>query len=145
VPTALAHLDCVLMTGKLSRVPYLELAAEIREQIRSGQLVPGDRLKTVRALAAEHSVAQGTVGSALEVLRGEGLIDTVQGRGSVVIATPSEPGPGEMAGVISGMEAALRAEIADVREYAERLEARVMTLESRDRNRDSRGASRKVV
>lgn len=130
------------VAGKLSRVPYLELAAAIREQIRAGQLAPGDRLQTVRALAAEHSVAQGTVGSALEVLRDEGLIETVQGRGSVVIAAPEAPVvPTETASAMSRMEAELRAEIAEVREYAEHLEARVVTLESRDRKQDSRKAA----
>lgn len=109
-------------------MPYLELAAEIREQIRSGQLVPGDRLKTVRALAAEHSVAQGTVGSALEVLRGEGLIETVQGKGSVVISRPDEVNRLNATDVASGMremEARLSAEIAEVRRYAEGIYAQV--------------------
>lgn len=47
---------------KASRVPYLEIAAEIREQIRSGRLMPGDKLRSVRSLAADYSVAPGTVG-----------------------------------------------------------------------------------
>ena len=75
---------------KASRVPYLEIAAEIREQIRSGRLAPGDKLRPVRSMAADYSVAQGTVGAAMEVLRSEGLIDTVQGKGSVVVAVPGE-------------------------------------------------------
>jgi DNA-binding GntR family transcriptional regulator len=94
---------------KASRVPYLEIAAEIREQIRSGRLVPGDKLKTVRSLAADYSVAQGTVGAAMEVLRAEGLVDTVQGKGSVVVAVPGEvPADPDVA--------KLSAEIAELRE-----------------------------
>ena len=54
---------------RASRVPYLEIAAEIREQIRSGRLMPGDKLKTVRSLAADYSVAQGTVGAAMAYAR----------------------------------------------------------------------------
>jgi DNA-binding FadR family transcriptional regulator len=111
-----------------SRVPYLEVAAEIREQIRSGRLAPGDRLKTVRALAAEYSVAQGTVGSALEVLRGEGLIETVHGKGSVVVASPdeaSQPIATDAASAMREMEARLSAEIAEVRRYTEGLYAQV--------------------
>ena len=95
---------------KASRVPYLEIAAEIREQIRSEQLKPGDKLKTVRSLAAEYSVAQGTVGAAMEVLRGEGLIDTVQGKGSVVAAIPGDAQPDQQT------VARLSAEIAELRE-----------------------------
>jgi DNA-binding GntR family transcriptional regulator len=101
---------------RASRVPYLEIAAEVREQIRSGRLVPGDRLDTVRSLAAHYSVAQGTIGAAMEVLRAEGLIDTVQGKGSVVVSVPGEV-PAD-----PGM-AKLSAEIAELREmvrdYAE--------------------------
>jgi DNA-binding GntR family transcriptional regulator len=95
---------------KASRVPYLEIAAEIREQIRSGRLIPGDKLKPVRSLAADYSVAQGTVGAAMEVLRGEGLIDTVQGKGSVVAAVPGDTQPDQQA------VAKLSAEIAELRE-----------------------------
>ena len=80
------------MTGaaRETRIPYLEIAADIREQIRSGRLVPGDKLRSLRSLAADYSVAQGTVGAAMEVLRAEGLIDTVQSKGSVVVAVPGE-------------------------------------------------------
>jgi DNA-binding GntR family transcriptional regulator len=94
---------------KASRVPYLEIAAEIREQIRSGRLMPGDKLRTVRSLASDYSVAQGTVGAAMEVLRSEGLVDTVQGKGSVVVAVPGEvPADPDVA--------KLSAELAELRE-----------------------------
>jgi DNA-binding GntR family transcriptional regulator len=94
---------------KASRVPYLEIAAEIREQIRSGRLKPGDKLRTVRSMAADYSVAQGTVGAAMEVLRAEGLVDTVQGKGSVVVAVPG--------GVPADPDVAkLSAELAELRE-----------------------------
>ena len=94
---------------KPSRVPYLEIAADIREQIRSGRLMPGDKLRSLRSLAADYSVAQGTVGAAMEVLRGEGLIDTVQSKGSVVVAVPGEVEPDPAV-------AKLSAEIAELRE-----------------------------
>jgi GntR family transcriptional regulator len=95
---------------KASRVPYLEIATDIREQIRSGQLKPGDKLKTVRSLAVDYSVAQGTVGAAMDVLRSEGLIDTVQGKGSVVAAVPEDAHPDQQA------MAKLNAELAELRE-----------------------------
>ena len=98
---------------KASRVPYLEIAAEIREQIRSGQLMPGDKLKTVRSLAEDYSVAQGTVGAAMEVLRGEGLIDTVQGKGSVVVAVPDGAQPDQAVAKLSAEVAELREMVRD--------------------------------
>src|ERR1700733_3709963 len=133
------------MAVKPSRVPDLEIAAAIRDQIRSGQLGPGDQIKTVRALAAEHSVALGTVGAALEVLRSEGLIDTVQGRGSVVIATPADAGSGtavesavrdaeaRLAERYDGELAALRAELRKVAQRGDvaRIEANLIELYGR--------------
>jgi DNA-binding GntR family transcriptional regulator len=98
---------------KASRVPYLEIAAEIREQIRSGRLMPGDKLKTVRSLAEDYSVAQGTVGAAMEVLRGEGLIDTVQGKGSVVAAVPGDAQSDQAVAKLSAEVAALREMVRD--------------------------------
>lgn len=92
-----------------TRIPYLEIAADIREQIRSGRLVPGDKLRSLRSLAADYSAAQGTVGAAMEVLRAEGLIDTIQSKGSVVVAVPGEVEPDPAV-------AKLSAELADLRE-----------------------------
>lgn len=126
------------MAVKPSRVPYLEIAAAIRDLIRSGQLAPGDQLKTVRALAAEHSVALGTVGAALEVLRSEGLIDTVRGKGSVVIATPADA-QSQMAlaleSAVQDAEARLAerfgGENAALRDDVERLQAQMMAVYDR--------------
>jgi DNA-binding GntR family transcriptional regulator len=60
-------------------------------------------------MAADYSVAQGTVGAAMEVLRAEGLVDTVQGKGSVVVAVPG-------AVPVDPDVAKLSAEVAELRE-----------------------------
>jgi DNA-binding GntR family transcriptional regulator len=96
-------------TPRETRIPYLEVAADIREQIRSGRLAPGDKLRSLRSMAADYCVAQGTVGAAMEVLRAEGLIDTVQSKGSIVVAVPGEV-PADPA------VAKLSAEVAELRE-----------------------------
>ena len=71
--------------------------------------MPGDRLRSLRSLATDYSVAPGTVGAAMEVLRAEGLIDTVQSKGSVVVAVPGEmPADPDLA--------KLSAEVAELRE-----------------------------
>lgn len=62
------------------------IAAQIRRQIISGQLKPGDRLPSSRDLAADLNVARGTVVSALEQLCAEGLLDARQGSGTYVSA-----------------------------------------------------------
>ena len=116
---------------KATRVPYLEIAADIREQIRSGHLPVGAKLQALRAMAAAYAVAPGTVGAALEVLRSEGLIDTVQGKGSAVIAVPGELSPGPepaLQTAVRDLETRFGAEIAGLREDVERLQAQMMVV-----------------
>ncbi|QKW51052.1 GntR family transcriptional regulator [Streptomyces buecherae] len=67
-----------------SRPPYRQAADAIREEIRAGKLKPGQQLPSHRELQERFGVASMTARSALRVLRDEGLIYTVQGRGSYV-------------------------------------------------------------
>lgn len=60
------------------------IAEHIREQIRSGQLRPGDRLPSYAALGEEHGASYGTVRMALAVLRTEGWIAGEPGVGVFV-------------------------------------------------------------
>jgi DNA-binding GntR family transcriptional regulator len=61
-----------------------QLAALIREQIRTGELPPGSRLPSINALAAEHEIATATVVKALRTLKDEGLIVGESGHGTFV-------------------------------------------------------------
>ena len=73
-----------------SYVPaYRQIASDLREQIRAGELAPGQQLYAEDRLASQYGVAKDTVREALAVLRGEGLIRTVNRRASFVRA----PGP----------------------------------------------------
>ncbi|MBQ0868482.1 GntR family transcriptional regulator [Streptomyces sp. A73] len=67
-----------------TRPPYQQAADEIRKEIKSGRLKPGEQLPSHRELQERFGVANMTARSALRVLRDEGLIYTVQGRGSYV-------------------------------------------------------------
>jgi DNA-binding GntR family transcriptional regulator len=68
-----------------SPVPaYEQLAGFLRDQIQSGRLGPGEPLPSERFLQEEYEVARGTARHAVEVLRSEGLVVTVQGRGTFV-------------------------------------------------------------
>jgi len=64
--------------------PYQRTAADLRRQILSGQRRPGERLPSVRSLQEQYAIAGGTAQAALRVLRAEGLVDIVHGRGSFV-------------------------------------------------------------
>lgn len=71
--------------------PYQHIAAELREQIRSGALAAGSRLPTVRELMASYGVAMATARHGLQELVDEQLIYTVHGLGTFV-------GPGTASG-----------------------------------------------
>jgi DNA-binding GntR family transcriptional regulator len=66
------------------RPVYQQLADLLRARIADGSYPAGTWLPRTRELASEHQLAGGTVQKALAVLRAEGLIQTVPGRGNVV-------------------------------------------------------------
>jgi GntR family transcriptional regulator len=68
-----------------------QLAAELREQIRSGKLAPGTQLPSILELAEQHQMAPVTVRKALGHLRDEGLIVSVPGWGTFVRDPEVEP------------------------------------------------------
>jgi GntR family transcriptional regulator len=68
-----------------SRVPrYLQVASALRRRIREGIWSVGDRIATLEELEREFGVARVTVRQAIELLQGEGLVRSYQGRGTFV-------------------------------------------------------------
>lgn len=63
---------------------YRQLANLLRESIASGKLAPGKPLPSESTLMGEHGVSRDTVRKAVGILRDEGLVVTVQGKGSYV-------------------------------------------------------------
>ena len=59
---------------------YSQLAAQVKEQIRRGELRPGDELPSVRDLASALGINLHTAHHAYKVLRGEGVIVLRLGR-----------------------------------------------------------------
>ncbi|MFI1799708.1 GntR family transcriptional regulator [Streptomyces sp. NPDC020379] len=66
---------------------YEKIADELSEAIRSGRLVPGERLPSEAALAERYGRSVPTIRDALRLLRSEGLIEKQQGRGNFVRKT----------------------------------------------------------
>lgn len=62
--------------------PYQQVAARIRERIRAGEL--GPRLPSYMDLAHQLEVSPMTVQRAIKVLRDEGLVVSIPGRGTFV-------------------------------------------------------------
>ena len=68
-----------------SDVPLYEQLAEIlRDDIRSGALPPHRALPTIPVLMQTHDVSDGTVKRAIGILRDEGLVRLVKGKGTYV-------------------------------------------------------------
>ena len=64
--------------------PYLQLAAIIRDRIRSGELAPGSRLPTILELSGTYDVAASTVRKAITTLKSEALVTGRPGWGMFV-------------------------------------------------------------
>lgn len=75
------------------RPPYQHAADELRRDIKAGRFKPGEQMPSVRELQERFGIANMTARSALNVLRDEGLIHTIHGRGSFV--TDASDGTGE--------------------------------------------------
>ncbi|KXK62249.1 GntR family transcriptional regulator [Micromonospora rosaria] len=69
----------------MSVTPFYErIANDVRDQIRSGELKPGDKLPSISELCKQYGVSTQVIRSAMLVLRAEGLVEGHQGRGVYV-------------------------------------------------------------
>jgi DNA-binding transcriptional regulator YhcF (GntR family) len=67
-----------------SVAPFEQIRAQLAVLIESGALAEGERLPTVRGLAADLGVAVNTVARAYRELEAEGLVATASRAGTVV-------------------------------------------------------------
>lgn len=70
--------------------PYRQVAAVLRDRIRGGEIPPGRRIPSLVELESEYGLARDTLRKAVQVLRDEGLVETVSGLG-VFVADPLPP------------------------------------------------------
>jgi GntR family transcriptional regulator len=68
-----------------ARPVYLQLADILRALITSGQIPPDRPLPSVKQLQQSYGVAQGTAERAVGLLKDEGLVHTVIGKGVYVV------------------------------------------------------------
>ena len=88
-----------------------QLATALRDGIGSGSLAPGDRLPSVRDLAAEAGVNVNTVRAVYGKLEHEGLVKSEQGRGTFV-AEEARANPAEHRRQLKRQIAGLEAELS---------------------------------
>jgi len=67
--------------------PFEQLRSQVARRTASGDLAPGTRLPTVRALATELGLAANTVARAYRELEADGVVVTEGRRGTYVAAT----------------------------------------------------------
>jgi GntR family transcriptional regulator len=99
------------------RPPYAQIADDMREAIRSGELAPGQRLPSGRDLATQYGVALMTIQKALATLRSEGLLHSYRGRGTFVHGGKAVAAADDLT--------ALKSSITDLTRRVEALEAEI--------------------
>jgi AcrR family transcriptional regulator len=66
------------------RPPYLRIAEEIADDIRSGRLAEGQPAPSTRRIVRDWNVAMATATKVIGALRAAGLVETIPGRGTIV-------------------------------------------------------------
>lgn len=82
--------------------PYEQVRREIVEQVRAGELVPGDRLPAIRVYAGDLGLAPGTVARAYKLLEESQIIVTRRGAGTTV--APGAVAASEVSAAATGRE-----------------------------------------
>ena len=75
----------IMIDPLAGRPAYQQLADLLRDGIASGEFPPRAPLPSAKTLAQQHGIAVGTVMRAFNLLRDEGLIRNVPGRGMWVV------------------------------------------------------------
>lgn len=101
----------MIIIDHASKTPiYEQIKVQILSLITSGALAPGDKLPSLRTLAAELSLNFNTIKKVFAQLEADGVIVTVQGKGCFVADTARENRT-----VLDRAENALREAIATAR------------------------------
>ena len=74
----------IIISNSNGKPIYEQISLQVRAQILSGALEAGERLPSIRVLADGLGVSVITTKRAYSDLEGEGLVETVQGKGCFV-------------------------------------------------------------
>ena len=81
-------IDSIQLDFRSGAPIYTQIVEQVKQQVVSGELKPGDQLPTVRSLALELRVNFNTVARAYRLLDEAGIISTQQGRGTYILDVP---------------------------------------------------------
>lgn len=76
--------------------PFAQLRTQIAARVAAGDLAPGERLPTVRAMAGQVGLAVNTVARVYRELEADGVV-TTEGRRGTFVTAPSAPAAVEQA------------------------------------------------
>src|SRR5579863_507070 len=71
--------------GSMANPMYRQIAEDLREQIESGDLEPGQQLRTELELREHYEASRNTVRDAIKWLTSLGLVETRPGQGTFVV------------------------------------------------------------
>ncbi|HOK67616.1 MAG TPA: GntR family transcriptional regulator [Anaerohalosphaeraceae bacterium] len=74
----------ITIVSSSERPVYQQIIDQIKQEIASGRLLPGEQLPTIRQLAVQLVINPNTIAKAYKYLEQEGLINTRPGGGSFV-------------------------------------------------------------
>lgn len=80
----------IVVSNASSQPIYAQIKDQIKAAIINGQLIPGEKMPSIRRLAAQLRVSVITTKRAYDELELEGFIDSMQGRGSYVASKTTE-------------------------------------------------------
>lgn len=65
--------------------PYRQLYKILKARIESGDIPPGRRLPSELTIEADYGISRNTIRKAIDLLRADGLVETVPGLGIAVV------------------------------------------------------------
>ncbi|MGY3747622.1 GntR family transcriptional regulator [Vagococcus salmoninarum] len=93
----------MVIIDKQSKKPFYEqVVLGIKEEILQGLLVPGEKIPSVREMASQLMMNPNTISKAYKSLEEQGVITTVQGRGTFVKELVASRGDEEKIAKIKG-------------------------------------------
>ena len=80
----------IIISNSSSKPIYEQIVRQVKSQIMAGDLVAGEQLPSIRALANSLRVSAITTKRAYADLEAQGFIETVRGKGSFVVGGNDE-------------------------------------------------------
>ena len=108
-----------------------EVSADLQRRIARGEIRPGNRLPTEKALGEAFGVSRAVVREAIARLKADGLIETRQGSGAFVVDAPKEINLRFWKGAGPGLD-----ELRDIFELRAMVEGAVAELAAQRRDDD---------